>query len=358
MSYSFDMYFARADSLQEALLLANQFVDTVCTMPRMEESIRENALFLPTVKYVGKPNERKFAVIADKYFLYSLFNFRFVYWKKYKLLGMADMQDFQEDWKKISGLKGVCKVMFQSSCSQDMALKEWPQEIPYFRKVCREYEKMLKRNPLQAIRIFQKRGEYIYEDGMEEEIHPIHKNCFIKLFKKKDRSIQEWDRSFEYIVLNALYAHIFEELDLGAWLYGNDSTVFERFSINGIHTVEDLMDLDAKTRICVNNICDNIDSKKSEIVPVYLEDNKTLSKMFLYIYPRDKAGHDPKAVLEKAIQEFMETEEWKKFKDKSNLTDEPLTHKQVFPLIPDYWFRRYGLFPLRKNEYTDPVFFQ
>lgn len=90
MSYSFDMYFAKADSLQEALFLANKFVGTICTLPRMKEAIKENVLFLPSVKYVGKPDERKFSALADKYFLYSLFNFRFVYWKKHKLLGMTD----------------------------------------------------------------------------------------------------------------------------------------------------------------------------------------------------------------------------------------------------------------------------
>lgn len=144
MSYCFDMYFARADSLKEALLLANQFVGAVCTMPRMEKAIRENVLHLPTVKYVAKPNERKFSALADRYFLYSLFNFRFVYWEKYKLLGMQDEQDFEEDWKTVFGMNGIVKVLFQSSCANNMAPEKWPKEIPYFRKACREYQRLLR----------------------------------------------------------------------------------------------------------------------------------------------------------------------------------------------------------------------
>lgn len=358
MSYSFDMYFAKADSLQEALFLANKFVGTICTLPRMKETIKENALFLPSVKYVGKPDERKFSALADKYFLYSLFNFRFVYWKKHKLLGMQDMQNFRDDWKKVSGLKEVSWVLFQSSCSQNMSLQEWPREIPYFKKVCREYERMLSKNPMVTIQTLQKRGEYICDDTEGLAIGLTRQNIFTKLFSKQNQAIQERDKTFEYIVLSALYTHIFEELDLGAWLYGNDSPVFERFSINGIHTTEDVFDLDARTRICVNDICDNIDSKKSEIVPVYLEDNKTILKMFKYVHLRKETDSNPQAIVEKAVRKFMETEEWKKFSIAAGITEKGPTCNQVLSAVPDYWFRRYGLYPLRKDQYTDPVYLQ
>lgn len=358
MSYSFDMYFAKADSLQEALFLANKFVGTICTLPRMKEAIKENALFLPSVKYVGKPDERKFSALADKYFLYSLFNFRFVYWKKHKLLGMQDMQDFRDDWKKVSGLKEVSWVLFQSACSQNMALQEWPREIPYFKKVCREYERMLSKNPMVTIQTLQKRGEYVCNDTEGVAIGLTRQNIFTKLFSKQNQAIQERDKTFEYIVLSALYTHIFEELDLGAWLYGNDSPAFERFSINGIHTTEDVFDLDARTRICVNDICDNIDSKKSEIVPVYLEDNKTILKMFKYVHLRKETDSNPQAIVEKAVREFMETEEWKKFSIAAGITEKGSTCNQVLSVVPDYWFRRYGLYPLRKDQYTDPVYLQ
>lgn len=358
MSYSFDMYFAKADSLQEALFLANKFVGTICTLPKMKEAIKENALFLPSVKYVGKPDERKFSALADKYFLYSLFNFRFVYWKKHKLLGMQDMQDFRDDWKKVSGLKEVSWVLFQSSCSQNMALQEWPREIPYFKKVCREYERMLSKNPMVTIQTLQKRGEYVCDDTEGLAIGLPRQNIFTKLFSKQNQAIQERDKTFEYIVLSALYTHIFEELDLGAWLYGNDSPAFERFSINGIHTTEDVFDLDARTRICVNDICDNIDSKKSEIVPVYLEDNKTILKMFKYVHLRKETESNPQAIVEKAVREFMKTEEWKKFSIAAGITEKGSTCNQVLSAVPDYWFRRYGLYPLRKDQYTDPVYLQ
>ena len=183
-------------------------------------------------------------------------------------------------------------------------------------------------------------------------------NIFTKLFSKQNQAIQERDKTFEYIVLSALYTHIFEELDLGAWLYGNDSPAFERFSINGIHTTEDVFDLDARTRICVNDICDNIDSKKSEIVPVYLEDNKTILKIFKYVHLRKEADSNPQAIVEKAVREFMETEEWKKFSIAAGITEKGPTCNQVLSAVPDYWFRRYGLYPLRKDQYTDPVYLQ
>lgn len=132
--------------------------------------------------------------------------------------------------------------------------------------------------------------------------------------------------------------------------------------------------MDAKTRICVNDICDNIDSKKSEILPVYLEDNKTILKMFKYVHLRKETDIDilpqltqwafpadfcnPQAIVEKAVREFMETEEWKKFSIAAGITEKGSTCNQVLSAVPDYWFRRYGLYPLRKDQYTDPVYLQ
>lgn len=339
MSYGFNMYFAKADSMQEALFLANQFVKTVCTPERMQDLITQDPFYVPSVHYCVHPEERKFSRLADKYWLYSLFNYRFVYWEKFRLLGFVSDGNIKDDWMKVFGMRGVCSVYFQNSTDQDYTMDEWPTSIPYFKKRCQKYKKLAEKDYTSVIKYLRTQGEYVYAES-------------------EDMSDEDAKDAFDYIIDTALYSHIFNELELSTWLYGNDSPYFERFAINGMKTSETVMDLSETVNRYVNETCDNIDRKTVTIAPVFIEGETQTLKIFKYIHDRHDKDVDVRAVIDEVIQEYLNSREGKEISEKFSGNSEVLKYSFLLSIIPDMYFRSHGLFPVRKGQYAAPVVFE
>ena len=134
MSYGFDMGFAQANSLQEALKIALEYTQSQMTKKNIKKTIRDNRYYIPSVRtgYFAdeKSKNRKADVLADtadRYWLDALFNFRFLYWEEHKLLGIVMIlpESVSEKWP--------LSIYFQNSSDHDYPLSEWKEgNIPFF----------------------------------------------------------------------------------------------------------------------------------------------------------------------------------------------------------------------------------
>lgn len=126
MSYYFQMAFANAKTEVEAYSIAHSFVNGI-SLEQMKAYIDDSFLFVPSVKYsMGKKlKDKTFSDLADKYWLYGLFNYRFVFWPKFHLLGLLGSSENTSFSRVIS---------FQNSTDQDYDWDEWPNNIPYFKE--------------------------------------------------------------------------------------------------------------------------------------------------------------------------------------------------------------------------------
>lgn len=204
MSYYFQMAFANAKTETDAYTIAHSFVDRI-DFKQMKECINNSFLFIPSVKYsMGRKLENSiFSDLADKYWLYGLFNYRFVFWPKYHLLGLLVSEEVNAPFNWV--------VSFQNSTDQNYDWNEWPNSIPYFTE-----------------RVFV--TKQAFENGNAN------------FFGENSDDFDE-DTDIEYRLKSELYRKIFDELCLNDWLYGRNNESFKRFCINGITSTEMLMDL-------------------------------------------------------------------------------------------------------------------
>ena len=98
MSYGFDMGFAQANSLQEAMAIALEYTQSQMTEKNIRKTIRDNLYYIPSVRtgYIADEESKNrradtLADTADRYWLEALFTFRFLYWEEHKLLGIIMM---------------------------------------------------------------------------------------------------------------------------------------------------------------------------------------------------------------------------------------------------------------------------
>lgn len=98
MSYGFDMGFAQANSLQEAMAIALEYTQSQMTEKNIRKTIRDNRYYIPSVRtgYIADEENKNrradvLADTADRYWLEALFTFRFLYWEEHKLLGIIMM---------------------------------------------------------------------------------------------------------------------------------------------------------------------------------------------------------------------------------------------------------------------------
>lgn len=126
MSYGFDMGFAQANSLQEAMAIALEYTQSQMTEKNIRKTIRDNLYYIPSVRtgYIADEESKNrradtLADTADRYWLEALFTFRFLYWEEHKLLGIIMMppENASERWP--------LSVYFQNSCDQDYPFFEW-----------------------------------------------------------------------------------------------------------------------------------------------------------------------------------------------------------------------------------------
>lgn len=86
MSYGFDMGFAQANSLQEAMAIALEYTQSQMTEKNIRKTIRDNLYYIPSVRtgYIADEESKNrradtLADTADRYWLEALFTFRFLY---------------------------------------------------------------------------------------------------------------------------------------------------------------------------------------------------------------------------------------------------------------------------------------
>ena len=203
MSYGFDMGFAQANSLQEAMAIALKYTQFQMTEKNIRKTIRDNRYYIPSVRtgYIADEESKKrradvLADTADRYWLEALFTFRFLYWEEHKLLGIVMMppENASEKWP--------LSVYFQNSCDQDYPLSDWKEgNIPFFANAAAKAE-----------------------NYTAEEIRA-----------KFDYEIE--DENLEYYRRNTCYNDIFEALALEPWLYNHCTDVpFVTFAFQGIQS--------------------------------------------------------------------------------------------------------------------------
>lgn len=152
MSYGFDMGFAQANSLQEAMAIALEYTQFQMTEKNIRKTIRDNRYYIPSVRtgYIADEESKNrradvLADTADRYWLEALFTFRFLYWEEHKLLGIVMMppENASEKWP--------LSVYFQNSCDQDYPLSDWKEgNIPFFANAAAKAETIRRKKSAQS----------------------------------------------------------------------------------------------------------------------------------------------------------------------------------------------------------------
>lgn len=191
MSYGFNMFFIECkpeNVLNTCLNIVKKIVDNP------DKLIQNSLIYVPSIRY---NIENRYAYTYNSLWLYSLFNFNFVYWEQHELLGLVgeSFGDIESNFNK--------SVYFQNSCDQDYEYADWPT-IKCFSDII-----------FQVVNMSIKQLAENFDDYTMEEInHDInyYKRCLV-------------------------YSKIYDTLDLDKWLYGHDGD-FRRITINGIESSE------------------------------------------------------------------------------------------------------------------------
>lgn len=216
MSYGFSMGFAQAKNFSEAMSLAHEYVDERMKLMRIVQELERNVYFAPTVRagYTydqntagGEPNwQLKYlAETADRYWIKSLFSYRFLYWEEQQLLGIVMMEenDASDKWPLY--------VYFQNSSDQDYPYADWEAgNIPFFTDAV---------SKAKALTV--------------QDIVNLYPETDVNSRKKG---------YLEYLQRSWCYKYIFDTLGFDSWLYGSDSKSFpyKCFELNGINSEVEL----------------------------------------------------------------------------------------------------------------------
>ena len=212
MSYSFGMCFKKVRNKKEAYDFALSF--TKKCYENANEMLEDEKHYIPTHrKYVFGEKAYEFNDV-DRFWLYDVFNIRFIYWKKYRLLGIVGDNYPKECMDMID-----TSVYFQNSCDQDYEYDTWGKKIPLFRTII----------------LFNK-----YKNAKQ----------ILKIKNKKydDYTIEEIEKDLDYHKKSLVYHTIFEKLSLDNWLYKKGGN-YETFAFNAVEDLEKLMDLSKIVRL-------------------------------------------------------------------------------------------------------------
>lgn len=337
MSYYFDMCFWSASSLAAAMKRAQKVVDACCTTECMRQTLEDNLYYAPSIRMLASVENWRMAVQADSAWLYRLFTFRFVYWKKYKLLGMVGTLPN-------NGPKATGAVYFQNSCDQDYDLKTWPARIPFFRDQIKKFSSLLDMSPKETFNALLQE-EFIDEESIREIINEDGCNS----------------DTAQYYVLSALYKDIFGTLQLNDWLWGKENDAFQRFSLCGIHTTELQYELERYMKRLVIAQVGNLGQKEVMYVPLTLstKDNPSAFTM-VFRYEYDYYKGEPmdcekaKAVIQSVVEQYLKTDDGKRFAERHNGCPNWL---DAVCAVPTMEFVKAGLRPLKRETYCDAVNF-
>lgn len=225
MSYSFGMFFKQMNDADEVITFVGQIMKLA--RENAKEMIESGRYYRPSNRCcdfnVKTSKEKEMDVYfkreLDKRWLYSLFNFHFVYWKDFHLLGLSGYS-FCKD---IDGLFD-CHVTFQNGTDQDYEYETWNDKISIFKQIKESVATLTVDDILSA-----------YEAG-----------------KKDWHTKEEIEKSFEYHAKSYLYELIYDKtLDLDSWLYCEDGK-FQRLTVNAIDNLESWFELECVLKIAKN----------------------------------------------------------------------------------------------------------
>lgn len=202
MSYGFDMAFAHAADEKAAFSLARSYVDKCMEKENARKFIEDNTIYIPSIRYSHIEEATNMAEVADRYWLETLFKFRFLYWPKYRLLGLVGSNPIDDPAFPMS-------IYFQNSTDQNYDFQEWLEgNIPFFK----EHVETITNMPQS--KLFDICKDYLDEDTDLS-------NPEIELYMRQ----------------SLLYQRIFSALELQSWLYADDSkkdVPYIQFALSGI----------------------------------------------------------------------------------------------------------------------------
>ena len=335
MSYYFDMFFWSASSLSTAMKKAQEVVAACCTTECMRQTLEDNIYYAPSIRMLANVENWRMAVQADSTWLYRLFTFRFVYWKEHNLLGMVGTLPK-------NGPKATGAVYFQNSCDQDYDLKTWPAKIPFFKKRTKKFASLLDMSPKDAFDALLQE-KFIDEESIQDIVNEDGCNS----------------DNAQYYVLSALYKDIFGTLQLDDWLWGKENDAFQRFSLCGIHTIEQQYELERYLKNLVIAQVGNLGQKEVMYIPLTLssQDNPSAYTMvFRYeydYYKGESMDHEKaKAVIQNVVEQYLKTNDGKRFAERHNGRPNWL---DAVCAVPAMEFTKAGLSLLKREAYCDAV---
>lgn len=202
MSYGFDMAFAHTADEKAAFCLARSYVDKCTKKENARKFIEDNTIYIPSIRYSHIEEATNMAEVADRYWLETLFKFRFLYWPKYRLLGLVGSNRIDDPAFPMS-------IYFQNSTDQNYDFQEWLEgNIPFFK----EHVETITNIPQS--KLFDICKDYLDEDTDLS-------NPEIELYMRQ----------------SLLYQRIFSALELQSWLYADDSkkdVPYIQFALSGI----------------------------------------------------------------------------------------------------------------------------
>lgn len=211
MSYGFDMGFTAVGSELEAYQKARKFVNLLYKPEHAKKLIRRNLVYAQVRVSSGDPPKLK-SNYFDM-FARNLFSVNFVYFPKYKLLGIVG--DYEQD--KL-GDQMDCWIYFQNSCDQDYELSIWKDKnIPLFEQVVADVEAM-----------------------SEEEIKGLfdYDECDIPYCRRAE-----------------IYRRIFEALALDDWMAGTEQETddFICFTMSSLNSIEQRWKIEQYFKVIFKN---------------------------------------------------------------------------------------------------------
>lgn len=336
MSYSFDMCFWSARTLADALKKAQAVVAAMSDKAIMEKIIEDNLYFVPSLRNHVKPENWRMAMQADENWLYRLFNYRFVYWKEQRLLGMVGVLPE-------AGPKAMGCVYFQNSCDQNYSLDTWPAKIPFFKERVEKIRNIMALEPKACLEALNAAG--LMDKDVWQEI--VEENGFDS-------------ETAEYYALSALYQDIYDTLHLNAWLWGNENDAYQRFAFNAIQTSEQLYDLKRYLRNRVVAQAGDFGTKEVVYIPLVLtsqENPSTNTLLFKYTASANETMTCDKAkeIILEAIKKYLETDDGKRLLAAHGGTPNWM---EIFAAVPEKVFRNVGFELVGRDCHSDAVVFE
>ena len=309
MSYNIGIYFMPVKSESDAYKKAMYYKDIVNYADNTKRIIDNTYdVFVPSKRY----NLNTYAMFSvgsliDEYWVKDLFTLRFIYWKKYKLLGLIGYS-----WPQAEYFPG--HIIFQNSSDQDYEEKMWQEICPFF-------------------------------DAVVQRNAGLTADELLSLPRWKGYNKEEMDENLAYYIRSNIYDEIYEELDMDNIIYGNKSKNFTRFSICAIETLEQSEDIKRYLRSKVKAI-DEKWGQKEIIFPVIDEGDSKSVDLYTYYYKgvRDEPVYESLAAefseaADKAVSEFIATDYGKIISKKLNSTSK----KDILGVTPKHILLKYGI---------------